>query len=79
MKSRLFALVLLVIVILNASPAFSQGCAMCLNNAAAAPVESQRALNRGIFVLLVPSVGAMFGLIALAYRNRNHFDSGGQD
>jgi hypothetical protein len=77
MKSRLFALVLLAV--LNATPAFSQGCAMCMNNAAAAPVESQRALKRGIFVLLVPSVGAMFGLIGLAYRNRNHFDSGDQE
>jgi hypothetical protein len=79
MKSRLFALGLIVIVVLNASPALSQGCAMCLNNAAAAPAESQRALKRGIFVLLVPSVGAMFGLIGLAYRNRNHFYADEQD
>jgi len=79
MKSRLLALTLFFGMALNASPAFSQGCAMCLSNAAAAPVKSQQALKRGIFVLLVPSLGAMFGLIGLAYRNRNHFHSDGED
>jgi hypothetical protein len=77
MKARL--LVLTFLIVSSTTPAFSQGCAMCLSNAAAAPVESQTALNRGIFILLVPSVGAMFGLIGLAYRNRNHFDFDDQD
>jgi hypothetical protein len=68
-----------MLLALNASPAFSQGCSMCRDNAAAASADTQRSLRRGIVVLLVPSLGAMVGLIGLAYRHRNHFHADGDD
>jgi hypothetical protein len=46
---------------------------MCRDNAASAPLDTQRSLRRGIIVLLVPSLGAVIGLMGLAYRERNQF------
>ncbi|MCU1311247.1 MAG: hypothetical protein JWO20_2372 [Candidatus Angelobacter sp.] len=77
MKSRLLAFALFTA--LYAAPAFAQGCATCRDNAAAAPLDTQRSLRRGIIVLLVPSLGAVFGLMGLAYRERNQFDSDPDD
>jgi hypothetical protein len=52
---------------------------MCLSNAAAAPTDTQRSLRHGIVVLLVPSLGAMVGLITLAYKEREHFEADEND
>ena len=63
--------ILVLFVALFASPAFAQGCAMCKANVSAAPAESQRALRRGIFALLVPSLGAIALLGCLIYKHRD--------
>jgi hypothetical protein len=57
--------------VLLAAPAFGQGCAMCKANVASAPAETQRALRRGIFALLIPSLGAIIVLGGIAYKHRD--------
>lgn len=63
-------LLMIAILLLAPAPAFAQGCAACTNSAAGAPERSQRALRRGIIVLMVPSLTVMLGFAGLAYRYR---------
>jgi hypothetical protein len=55
-------------VLLSAAPAFSQACSMCYSTAKAASQEGQRAISKGVVVLLIPPVGFMTLGIALAFR-----------
>jgi hypothetical protein len=66
MKQRLLTLALLSLV--WAAPAFGQGCAMCYSNATGTTKDGQRAISRGILVLLVPPVGFMTLGVGMAYR-----------
>ncbi len=50
-----------------AAPAFSQGCAMCYSNAAGTTKDGQRAISRGVLVLLIPPVGLMSAGIGFAF------------
>jgi hypothetical protein len=66
MKAR-FAL-LASVLFLSAAPAFSQGCAMCRNSAAATSKEGQRAISKGVLMLVLPPAGFMTLGVALAFR-----------
>jgi len=72
MKPRV-ALISLV-VLLWVAPVFAQGCAMCYSNAAGSSKDGQRAINRGILVLLIPPLGFMTLGVGLAYRYGKHRD-----
>jgi hypothetical protein len=49
-------------------PAFSQGCAMCYSNAAGATKDGQKAISRGVIVLLLPPLGFMSLGVGLAFQ-----------
>jgi hypothetical protein len=66
MKVR-YALLVLVLF-LWAAPAFSQGCAMCRSSAAATSKEGQRAISKGVLVLVLPPAGFMTVGVAFAFR-----------
>jgi len=61
-------------LLLWAGPAFAQGCAMCYSNATGTSKDGQRAISRGILVLLVPPVGFMTLGMGLAIRYGNKRD-----
>jgi hypothetical protein len=66
MKLRLVTIAL--VLLLWAAPAFSQGCAMCYSSAAGTTKEGQRAISRGVLVLLIPPVGFMTLGVGMAFR-----------
>jgi len=49
-------------------PAYSQGCAMCYSNAAGATKDGQKAISRGVLVLLLPPLGFMSLGMGLAFQ-----------
>jgi heme/copper-type cytochrome/quinol oxidase subunit 2 len=67
---RLRFAVLLITSLLWPLYAIGQGCSMCKTGAEAASTEQQKALNRGIVMLSVPSVLIFGGLFVLAFRFR---------
>ena len=72
---RKFAFAFLVFLgLLWTAPAFAQGCAMCRANAKATPKDGQRAINRAIFLMMVPPIAAVSlgtGLVVRYARRRD--------
>jgi hypothetical protein len=65
---KLRAALLVATVLLSATPAFSQACSMCYSTAKATSKQGQRAISKGVVILLVPPVGFMTLGGALAFR-----------
>jgi hypothetical protein len=65
---RVRATLLVFSFFLWAAPAFSQGCAMCRSSAAATSKDGQKAIAKGVLVLVVPPAGFMTLGVALAFR-----------
>ena len=65
---KLRAASLIAALLLSAAPAFSQSCSMCYSTAKATSKEGQRAISKGVVVLLLPPLGVMTIGIALAFR-----------
>jgi hypothetical protein len=51
--------ILAAFLLLWAVPAFSQGCAMCYSTAKATSKDGQRAISKGVVVLLLPPLSFM--------------------
>jgi hypothetical protein len=51
-----------------AAPAFTQGCAMCYSTASATSRDGQKAISRGVAVLVAPPLGVMTFGVGLAFR-----------
>ena len=68
MKTKLRLAFLALVLFLSAAPAFSQGCAMCSSYVEASSKGGQRAVNKGVLLLLIPAAGFMSGGMAMAYR-----------
>ncbi len=62
-------------------PALAQGCAMCYSSAQATSKEGQRAIHKGVIVLLFPPVGLMtLGLwMAQRYAHKRDLERANED
>jgi hypothetical protein len=65
---KLRAVILAAFLLLWATPAFSQACSMCYSTAKATSKEGQRAISKGVVVLLLPPLGFMTLGVWAAFR-----------
>jgi hypothetical protein len=65
---RVRAALLVFAFFLSATPVFGQGCAMCRSSAAATSKDGQKAISKGVLVLVLPPAGFMTIGVALAFR-----------
>jgi hypothetical protein len=64
------------LVMLAASPAFSQSCALCYTQAASSGARMIEALRSGILILVVPPTFMSVAMIFIVCRKRNQFRRG---
>ena len=65
---RFRAAILAAVLLLWSTPAFSQACSMCYSTAKATSKEGQRAISKGVIILLVPPLGIMTLGVWMAFR-----------
>jgi hypothetical protein len=65
---KLRSAILGLILLLSSAPAFSQACSMCYSTAKATSKDGQRAISRGVLVLLMPTLGFMTLGVWMAFR-----------
>ena len=58
-EMKLRVAILVAFLLLWATPAFSQACSMCYSTAKATSKDGQRAISKGVVVLLLPPLGFM--------------------
>ncbi len=63
-------------LLLSSAPAFSQGCAMCSSTAKATSKDGQRAISKGVVVLLLPTLTFMTLGVWVAFRYSKRRDEG---
>jgi hypothetical protein len=68
LKTTFLAAFVLLCALCAGVPAWSQGCAMCSSYVAASSKAGQRAVNKGVLLLLMPAAVFMSGGMAMAYR-----------
>lgn len=49
-------------------PVHAQGCSLCKDTTAGAPVKEREGLRRGILVLGIPAGGVFVGILAVAWK-----------
>jgi hypothetical protein len=67
---------LAALIVLAASPAFSQSCALCYTQAASAGARMIEALRSGILILIAPPTFMSVAMIFIVYRKRNQVRRG---
>jgi hypothetical protein len=78
---RMKGIILAGVLLVSAAPALSQGCAMCYSSAEAASKGGQKAVERGVAVLLIPPLSFMtlgVGMAAWYARKRDLEKQAGQ-
>jgi hypothetical protein len=65
-------------LLFSAAPAFSQACSMCYSTAKATSQAGQRAISKGVLVLLIPPLGFMTlgAVFAFRYCRRRDLEKG---
>ena len=73
---KLRAALLVFGLLLGAVSAFGQSCAMCYGSAKSTSKEGQKAINKGVIVLLVPPLSCLtFGVwMAFRYSKQRDFE-----
>jgi hypothetical protein len=81
LRLRLAWLALAGLLLLTATPAFSQSCALCYTQAASSGRRMIQALQGGILILVLPPTLGSIGMIFVVYRKSNQTrrtDDGGE-